>query len=263
MVPPRWLQADKYCVPILMYHGINEAQNDRHPYFQTNTSVSAFRMQMQMLADMGYRGVSMENAPHFSSGEAAQRVVITFDDGYADFYDEALPILARHGFTATVYVISGLTGNQRLTKNGKSFMSWGEVRELSRYGVQVGSHTVTHGHLSGASDLQLNYELRASKEAIEDQIGRPVDSFSYPYAFPEHDKQYIKRVRECLHTYGYKNAVSTIVGSANNATDPFLLPRLPVNTSDDQSFLRAKLNGGYEWVHTLQYAKKVIAARFA
>ena len=263
IVPTRWLQVKGNRLPILMYHGIDEAQSDRHPYFQTNTSMAAFRAQMQMLAERGYRGVSLEQALYHSSGDSGQLVVITFDDGYADFYDEAVPVLVNHGFTATVYVVSDLTGNHRLTKGGKTFMSWADVRELSKYGIQVGSHTVTHGHLCKASDAQLKNELRHSKEDIEDGIGSPIDSFSYPYAFPEHNKLYIKRVRECLQMYGYKNAVSTIVGTANSKTDPYLLPRLPVNTFDDNTFLQAKLNGGYDWIHTLQYAKKICTARLA
>jgi peptidoglycan/xylan/chitin deacetylase (PgdA/CDA1 family) len=245
--------------PILMYHGVNDTLGTRHPYFETNTSPAVFRSQMQMLAKGGYHALSLDDALCNSrlNASVGRPVVITFDDGYADFYDSALPVLIEFGFTAMMYIVTGFTREHRLVKDGKRFMSWTEVRELSKYGIRVGSHTVSHGALCEMSRFRMENEVRGSKEILEDKLGVPVESFAYPYAFPEHDTQFVKHIRECLQMYGYKNAVSTIVGTASRQTDPYLLPRLPVNTFDDEAFLRAKLEGGYEWFHTLQYAKKV------
>lgn len=250
--------------PILMYHGINSSLSRRHPYFETNTSPVAFRNQMQILATDGYQTLSLNGATRDPSPciAAKRPVVITFDDGYADFYDEALPILLEFGFIATVYIITGFTDKQRVIKNGKRFMSWTEVRELPRYGIHVGSHTVSHSNLRGLSRSRIEEEVRRPKEMLEDKIGAPVESFAYPYAFPEHDRSYVRSVREHLQICGYKQAVTTIIGTASVSTDRYCLPRLPINTFDDEAFLRAKLKGGYEWLHVLQYATKVISTKY-
>jgi hypothetical protein len=99
--------------PILMYHGVNGTLSRRHPYYETNTSPAAFRRQMQVLAAGGYQSLSLDGALGAPSPcpLAKKPVVITFDDGYADFYDEALPILAEFGFIATVFIITGSTGS--------------------------------------------------------------------------------------------------------------------------------------------------------
>jgi peptidoglycan/xylan/chitin deacetylase (PgdA/CDA1 family) len=263
-MPTRWRQGVSSRVPILMYHGINNELGTRHPYFETNTSPAVFRSQMQMLAKDGYRALSLDGAicAPCSSATAGRPVVITFDDGYADFYDEALPVLVEFGFTATVYIVTGCTGEQRLVKNGKWFMSWSEVRELAKYGIRVGSHTISHGKLCEMPRSRVTDEIRRSKEILEDKLCAPIESFAYPYGFPEHNTQCVLHMRACLLMYGYKNAVSTIVGTASRQTDPYLLPRLPVSTFDDDAFLRAKLEGRYEWLHALQYAKKICAGRF-
>ncbi|MDW5265946.1 MULTISPECIES: polysaccharide deacetylase family protein [Acidobacteriaceae] len=248
--------------PILMYHGINGTLSRRHPYFETNTSPAVFRSQMQVLATGGYQPLSVDDALTPSSRAVAKRpVAITFDDGYADFYDEALPILVEFGFAATVYIVTGSTGKQRVIKNGKRFMSWADVCDLPKCGIRVGSHTVSHRNLREMSRSRVEEEVRRSKEMLEDKLGAPVESFAYPYAFPEHDKKYVQYVREYLQMCGYKNAVSTIIGTARVLTDRYLLPRLPINTFDDDAFLRVKLEGGYEWLHALQYTRKAFSRR--
>jgi hypothetical protein len=87
--------------------------------------------------------------------------------------------------------------------------------------------------------------------------------FSCPFAFPEHDRTFTQHLRECLQRHGYEAGVSTIIGTANARSDRYFLPRLPVNSFDDEDFLQAKLDNGYAWLHPLQYAKKACAARLA
>jgi peptidoglycan/xylan/chitin deacetylase (PgdA/CDA1 family) len=251
--------------PILMYHGINNRFGDRHPYFETNTSPTVFRNHMQQLAAGGYEAISLastlQDAPsHLRNGHP---VAITFDDGYSDFYDEALPVLIGLKFKATMFMVTDFTSHKRLVKEGKQYMSWAEVRELPRYGVTIGSHTVSHGKLHLMSRMCIEEEVRRSKEILEDKIGVPVTWFSCPFAFPEHDRTFTQHLRECLQRHGYEAGVSTIIGTANARSDRYFLPRLPVNSFDDEDFLQAKLDNGYAWLHPLQYAKKACAARLA
>jgi hypothetical protein len=88
-----------------------------------------------------------------------------------------------------------------------------------------------------------------------------VRSFSYPFAFPEHDEKFIFRLRELLHTHGYVCGVSTIIGTATSEHDWFFLPRIPINAHDDARLFRAKLEGSYNWLHIFQYASKIVRRR--
>lgn len=190
-----------------------------------------------------------------------RRVVVTFDDGYADFYSAAYPILSEYGFKATVFLVSGHTGDQRLQFKGKECLTWSEVRELHSKGICIGSHTVTHPELKLLNRAEVEYEISRSKQAIEDKIGSSVKSFSYPFAFPEADQAFTGFLESKLAGHGYQNGVSTIIGRASGRSHRFFLPRLPVNTWDDVRFFQAKLEGAYDWVHAFQYAHKLIRTK--
>ncbi len=241
-------------VPILMYHGICDALGEKHPYFETNTSPRLFAQQMRFLHENGYGTTDLAQALKTikAGNQASKQVVITFDDGYRDFYTDAFSVLVQYGFTATMFVVTDFTGKQRVSREGKEYMTWEEVREVHAHGIRIGSHTVTHPELQTLEREQIRFEIRKSKETIEDQLGDSVQSFSYPYAFPEQNQGVVAMVRDTLKTCGYENGVSTIIGTASGHCDRFFLPRLPVNSYDDLRLFRAKLEGGYEWLHIPQ-----------
>lgn len=251
-------------VPILMYHGINTDTANRHPYFETNTSPKRFRDHLSFLARNDYRSCDLGSAlAAIGTDKATARdIVITFDDGYADFYDVAYPLLLEYGFSATVFVVTDLVGIHRFKQNGREYMSWQELRQMQAHGIRVGSHTASHGNLALMTCRQIEEELRRSKEVIEDNLATQVKSFAYPYAFPEGSPHTVNLLRALLEEVGYVNGVCTIVGTAWKESDPYFLPRLPINTFDDEEFLRAKLTGGYEWLHALQYGTKVLRSPF-
>ena len=248
-------------IPILMYHAVADGSSDPRPYYETNVSPCVFAKQMLQLRKEGYATVSLDAALEaLRSGEPVEkRVAITFDDGYLDFYENAFPILSEHGFTATVFLTTGFTGEPhlRLRFKDKECLTWSKVRELHEHGIMFGSHTVTHPQLKDLEQDHIEVELRSSKQMIEDQIGAAVRSFSYPYAFPEVCTGFVRNLKEILMTQGYQNGVTTIIGTANHDSDCFFLPRLPVNTWDDPCFFQAKLEGGYDWLHGAQYLSKL------
>lgn len=248
-------------VPILMYHSISENLfGMSHPYFHINTPPEIFARQMRWLHNAGYRTIGLDEALNGlqAGADLAKSVVLTFDDGYRDFYDEALPILKQHGFTATLFLVSDRIGNSPVRIEGADFLTWGDVRELQNEGIHFGSHTVTHPDMRCLAPEQLEYELGRSKEVLEDQLGVPVDSFSHPHGFPEEDRDYARFLQDVLCNCGYDHAVSTIIGRANANSNRFFLPRLPVNSFDDQAFFLAKLKGGYDWLHWPQLIKKMV-----
>ena len=251
--------------PILMYHSISEPDSDgRHPYFETATSPRVFAEQMKFLRETGYRTVSLNEAVmHVESGEqdSKPRVALTFDDGFQDFYTNAFPILENYQFTATVFLPTRYISEESRQFKGWHCMTWREVREMHSAGIAFGSHSVSHQQLNTLTVSEVEQEIRGSKETIEDKLGYPVDSFSYPFAFPETDRPFKRRLRDLLVAQGYKSGVTTVIGTFRAKSDCFFLPRLPVNSWDDLRLFRAKLEGAYDWLHYFQYAVKLGKAR--
>src|SRR5271154_5469208 len=182
-------------VPILMYHSISENLFGKsHPYYQINTAPRIFVEQMRSLRCLGYKTLAPgEVVEGFQRGaDLAKTFVITFDDGYRDFVNEALPVLKECGFTATIYLATNRIQDAPAKIDGAEYLTWSEVRELSKEGIEFGSHTVTHPILREQEPEQVRTELKGSKEIIEDKLGSRVVSFAYPYAFPEEDAAFRK-----------------------------------------------------------------------
>jgi len=246
-------------IPILMYHGIRDGAQSARPYYETNTSPEMFARHMEFLSRNGYSAIGLEAVQSIPDGEACgKRVVITFDDGFRDFYSTAFPILSSHEFVATVFIATGFLGDRRARWKGADLMTWPEVRELQSCGVRFGSHTVNHPELERLDEKQINREVLRSKQTLEDKLGVPIKSFAYPYAFPEHNRTFTKRLAAVLETHGYENGVSTVIGRARSTDNRYFLPRLPVNTWDDRQLFQAKLEGGYDWLHLPQSVYKKV-----
>jgi peptidoglycan/xylan/chitin deacetylase (PgdA/CDA1 family) len=248
-------------IPILMYHSISENLFGKsHAYYRINTSPNIFAQQMKWLRDAGYHSLNCtEMLDALARGKDTSKcVVITFDDGYRDFYTDAFPALRRYGLTATVFLPTNRIHEEPIRVDGIEYLSWRDVRELHAQGVCFGSHTVNHFDLRSLGPDEIDHELGHSKEAIEDQIGSRVESFSYPFAFPEENRSFTTFLMDALMNNGFENGVSTILGRASRHSNKFFLPRLPVNSCDDFSLLRAKLEGGYDWLHWPQRLYKFV-----
>lgn len=260
----RSASGDKPSIPILMYHSISDEAETAHPYYRTSTSPQQFALQMKYLHENGYTTCSLARAIQGLQQQrqpTAKHVVITFDDGFRDFYQHAFPALNEYGFSATVFLPTAFIGDRPLQFKGKDCLTWAEVRELNNHGILFGSHTVTHPQLRELSVPAINEEITNSKATIEEKLGAAVDSFAYPYAFPQTDSDFTKILRDSLSRAGYQNGVCTIVGRANRNSEPLFLERLPVNSCDDQALLSAKLAGAYDWIGTSQYLTKMVKTR--
>jgi peptidoglycan/xylan/chitin deacetylase (PgdA/CDA1 family) len=185
-------------------------------------------------------------------------VVLTFDDGFQDFYTAAFPVLQQHGFSATMYLPTAFIGETRRVfsptsvprpvVHSRSCLTWSEVRELHAGGLEFGSHTVTHAKLVELAWAQINSEISDSKCMIEQKLGNLVTAFCYPYAFPQADQCFTMKLRQSLRDAGYAACVTTEVGQAKVGDDPLRLKRLPMNSCDDNHMSQAKLEGAYDWV---------------
>lgn len=274
LVNPLWSSSSNRTpsVPILMYHSVSDGSDNgseakheaaAHPYYRTSTSPQRFAEQIQYLHSNGYRTVSLAEAVSGLRGQspaANKQVVITFDDGYRDFYRHAFPVLSQCGFSATVFLPTAYIGDTPISFKGRDCLTWAEVRELTHHGIRFGSHTGTHPQLRDLSLAAVKEEISSSKKTIEEKLGCEVDSFAYPYAFPQADTDFRNMLRDLLVQAGYQNGVCTIVGLAHSKSDPFFMERLPVNSCDDDALLQAKLAGAYDWIAKFQYASKMTRA---
>jgi peptidoglycan/xylan/chitin deacetylase (PgdA/CDA1 family) len=219
------------CPAVLMYHSIGTGDD---PY-RITVSPARFEQQMKWLKRRGLRGTSMrELLDARDRGDAGRRVGITFDDGYADFATHALPVLARHGFTATVFLVAGkLGGRNDWDEPGptKRLMTAEQVRTVARMGMEIGSHAVSHVRLSEAETHVVGREVIESRERLEAVVAAPVRGFCYPYGD-------VVDAVPVLRDAGYDYAVAT---RASGAGHRYALPRIYVGERDGGLRLLAKL----------------------
>jgi peptidoglycan/xylan/chitin deacetylase (PgdA/CDA1 family) len=156
------------------------------------------------------RGVSMrELYLALNAGEATGLVGVTFDDAYEDFLDVAVPTLEKLGFSATVFVVAGMLGNENTWEHGGGprpqlrLLGADGVREVSKRGMEIGSHSVTHPHLSGLDSETLIREVEDSRQMLGDVVNAPIEGFSYPYGAV--DGPAVRAARKA----GYVYAVAT------------------------------------------------------
>ena len=157
------------------------------------------------------------------------------------------------------FLATDFIGNEPRRFKGRECMTWSEVRELRKAGVEFGSHTVTHPKLYELEPARIREELEESKAVIENELGEAIGSFAYPYAFPSADRAFADRFAGLLKDAKYDLAVTTRVGRVGAGDGPFALKRLPINSTDDARLLRAKLEGAYDWLGIPQHISKLLA----
>ncbi|MFW7339921.1 polysaccharide deacetylase family protein [Pollutimonas sp. H1-120] len=218
-------------IPILMYHQIGRPAVKGSPYRSLIVHPTDFRRQMTWLRRFGYRGLSMRDLLPYVRGERHGKVVgITFDDGYRNVYQHALPILREQDFTATNYFVARQLDGGNVWDYEKGIahadlMSIDEMRNWALAGMEVGSHTLDHPFLPKLSPEVADYQIRQSKQELEAVLDSEVTAFCYPYGGESPD------VRAMVRSAGYTNATTTQGGLAKESDDLFGLPRVTVARS--------------------------------
>lgn len=237
-------------ISILMYHQVG-AFAPMRAHRANYCDHRRFAAQMGLLARLGYRVLDLDGALECLAGTRPtppRAVVLTFDDAYENFYEYALPVLARHGFPATVYAISGWLGRRAewFAKDpGRpipALMSAGRLREIQGAGITVGSHTANHVKLAEVPRDVQRSELADSKSALEDRLGTPVRHLCYPFGSFDLDA-----VRTAAET-GYASATTCLRGAAGPADHPLALPRKAISFGDNLL--------GYWWKLAVKNAPK-------
>jgi peptidoglycan/xylan/chitin deacetylase (PgdA/CDA1 family) len=213
---------------ILLYHRVGDSDRE------IDMPVATFARQLESLAERG-SVITLADAARGRSGG----VVLTFDDGYADFHRCVVPTLVRFGLPATLYLATGLVrGESAAPANGEA-LTWTQLAEAVATGlVNVGSHTHTHADLSHAPREVVEEEMRRSKDLIEHHLGTSCVDFAYPWAVGSAEAD--AAARSIFETA----ALDAWRTNRAEAIDPFRLGRTPVLRSDGLGFFRAKA-GGY------------------
>lgn len=231
------------CV-VLMYHVVDTPRSAGEARFCCDPSM--FAAQMQHLADEGWHVIPLADLVSTlrAGKEPKERsVVITFDDGTACTHENALPVLARHGFPASVFVVSGLVGTHNQWMSGEGYpkrrmLDAAQLRELVASDIDVGSHTASHVRLAKIPLPVAVEEIRRSRSELEGVLGNPVRYFAYPYG------NFNPQVRDAVQDAGYEGACSTRWGRNDVGVDPFAIKRVEVMGADRLWQFRLKLRSG-------------------
>jgi len=187
-----------------------------------------FRRQLRLLRALGFEFSPLGDVVGWLAGRQGQgsrRVALTFDDGYADVYGHAFPLLAEARIPAVMFLVAQRQTDEWAHPHGTGhlpLLNWAQAREMADAGVTFGSHSLTHARLTECEAERLRAEAADSKKLIEDALGREVRHFCYPYgAFDE-------RVVEAVRGAGYATACTTVKGTVRQGADLLRLPRLTV-----------------------------------
>ena len=214
-------------VPVLMYHEITSS-----PSGSARLAVSprSFAAQMAYLHEAAFSSVTAgQLAASLAGGTPLPNrvVVLTFDDGFADFHEVAFPILQKYGFTATLFMTTGWirdAGNCTGSPPG-AMLSWSQLSEIAAAGIEIGGHTRQHPQLDQLTASEVLEELSASKQVLEDGLGTCVSGMAYPFGYSN------ARVRKLAAEVGYSYAYAVENKRLGPKPDRYALPRLTVSKS--------------------------------
>jgi peptidoglycan/xylan/chitin deacetylase (PgdA/CDA1 family) len=229
-------------VPILLYHRVTTTASALIQPFTVTPAV--FREHLDCVVALGFTSLTVSGFLDAARGSAplpSRPIVITFDDGYTDFYDVALPALRERGLTSTMYLTTGFLRDGREPPPARRFedpmLSWSQLQELRQQGVELGGHSHTHPHLDTLSRTAARDEVTRCKALVEDELGEPVATFAYPNGYSS------AAVRRLVREAGYHGACSVKEALSSTADDPFSLARLMVHSDTSASDLRDWITG--------------------
>jgi peptidoglycan/xylan/chitin deacetylase (PgdA/CDA1 family) len=219
--------------PVFMYHSISPSGSpDPH---RLRVHPDRLDGHLRLLRRLGLRGVSLSELLRAQEqGKAARLVGLTFDDGYVDYLEYALPLLQRHGMTSTLYAVAGRLGGTNDWDDGPRLplMDADQLRTVAAAGQEVGSHTMTHPHLAGAGADALVAEISGSRTVLQDVLQAEVPSFCYPFG------GFDDAAADAVQAAGYDSGCVT---GDYEPGDRFTLPRCYISPRDTSAHLIARM----------------------
>jgi peptidoglycan/xylan/chitin deacetylase (PgdA/CDA1 family) len=225
---------------VLMYHKVNDLRPN-----PTTVPTQVFAEQMELLGELGYVPVSLDRVrDHYV--EAAPlppgAVLITFDDGYRDNLENALPILQRHGYPAVVFVPIGFLDDDRPLPHEEALrtlgvqnetLGWDELAALEAGGIRVESHGIGHRPVSELEVAQAAREIALSKLRLEEHLGRPVEAYAFVKgSLADYRPEHVSLVQQAGYTLGF----TSVSGANGPSTDRYRLRRYNVEPYPPRTF---------------------------
>jgi peptidoglycan/xylan/chitin deacetylase (PgdA/CDA1 family) len=245
-----WLNRRK--VTILSYHSVVDDYDPlRRDTYKQHLPIDLFRQHLDYLQKK-FKVISLGDfLGHVREGRRLPdySVVLTFDDGFEDFYTVAARELAERRLPATVFVITD-NAHGRLPPNGESFLSWAQVRELALSGIEVGSHTCTHPRLPDLAPEDAIKELADSREAILSYLDPIHIPLSYPHGLTTDS------INQLAQSLGYSCAITSTLGPNAPDANIFSLNRTTIASDDNLPAFAARVSGFTWWISKLRIFRR-------
>jgi len=263
---------------ILAYHDVGYLPDDLQRNYIFNVHPDQFARQMEILSEEKISVISLNEAIEKMKYDELLEdlfLVITFDDGYHQFVDYALPILERYNFPATIFITTGFLDRKEpfpwLNEN-YSFnlpveawypLTFNDLKLLSQHpGIEIGSHSHNHLNLKKVSvDIFLEDVVRSLK-ILKETVGKAVQFFSYPFSFFGSKNSWLMEqtmIEEELKKMGIKGICTTQIGVNRPNTNPFALKRIQIKNYDDEEIFRARTSGNLKILEKLQHFFRLIS----
>lgn len=242
-----WSEKRRYEVPILTYHRVVQSKEEGGslPIWVT---AAQFEEHLQILKAEGFTTLTLSDLAAMPALADRFRpdwkpILLTFDDGYEDNYTLLFPLLQRYGFTATIFLVADMKQNL-WDKDSPDFaptllLTTAQILEMQRYGIDFGSHSMTHPRLGAVPLAAAEKEIRLSKQVLEERLGREVNSFCYPYGSLSTD------VKRLVGESGYQFGIASDSGSLFLHEDVLEVRRIGVFPNTTGARFRRKITGGY------------------
>ena len=235
---------------VLTYHSISDATGP------TSIPPTVFAEQMQVLADLGRRGVTLDEFVSWHEGDDCNsgNVLITFDDAFDDFAQVAAPILHRHGFSALMFVPTRRLGHpeawQGANNPARPLMDWATVRALAKDGMEFGGHSRTHADLTKLTPADREEEIAGCADDLSAEIGKPIEGFAAPYG------RVSPEVVETISKH-YRAAFGVRLDVPTRTDNRFDLPRIDMHYFRDRKHWTGLLEGRRTYLRARQALRAV------
>jgi peptidoglycan/xylan/chitin deacetylase (PgdA/CDA1 family)/glycosyltransferase involved in cell wall biosynthesis len=236
-------------IPVLAYHRVVEGPSEagKHGIYVTRENLD---WQMRYLKKKRFITLSFRDYSNLTEEQKknGRYIILTFDDGYEDNYRVAFPILSKYGFKATIFLVAGKTTNEwdkaQSSEPELRLLNKEEILKMKKYGIEFGSHTLTHPDLTKIESEQAKREIIVSKKKIEEIIGNEVVTFAYPHG------KLNQNLKEIVKQAGYKFGIATDSGSAAIDEDWFEIRRIILFPKTGKRSFRRKVSGHYNFWKT-------------